>query len=115
MATQTTNYEFVKPAGTENADIVIFDNNMDSLDSEMHKIAAALAIIQTGDTATRAIEEGKFVFWKNVLYRVIAPIANGDTLSDANLSTELGGSLNDPKFPETRSVTWKYNESEDLD
>jgi len=108
MATQTTNYEFVKPDGNENADIIIFDNNMDSLDSEINKASATLAIIQNTDNATADITDAAYVFWKNSLRRASGSIATGDTLSDENLLPVSNGALNEPAFPQVRTVTWTY-------
>lgn len=113
MATHTTNYEFVKPEGNENADIIIFDNNMASLDSEMNKIAAALAIIQRGDTATKNIANGKYVLWKNGMYKTVSDIAAGDELGDQNLRSVSSDAMNEPRFPETRTVTWTYTVEKD--
>ena len=53
-----------------------------------------VAIVQTTNTATRAISSGQFVLWKGSLYTASSAIASGATLSSSNLTAVSGGVAN---------------------
>ena len=53
-----------------------------------------VAIVQTTDTATRAISSGQFVLWKGSLYTASSAIASGATLSLSNLTAVSDGVAN---------------------
>lgn len=53
MATNTTNYGLVKPAGTEKYDIAVQNGNMDKIDAQMKKNADDIAK-KTDDTTVNA-------------------------------------------------------------
>lgn len=54
-----------------------------------------IAIVQTTNTATRAISSGQFVLWKGSLYKASAAIASGATLSSSNLTAVSDGVANE--------------------
>lgn len=54
----------------------------------------AYFISPPSSTATKAMARGSLVFWNDQLYQATADIANGDTLSESNVSTVSNGGLN---------------------
>lgn len=56
MATTTTNYGLIKPAGTDKYDISVFNGNADKIDAQMKKNADAIAAVpNTYETKANAI------------------------------------------------------------
>lgn len=76
------------------ADIPVNHNENIDVDAAISETAAAIAIIENGDTATHSILKKQFVIWKHRLYKATANIAIDDALSLANLSPLNNGGLN---------------------
>lgn len=94
MPERTTNYGLTKPGGTDTLNIEVINTDMDSVDDLMHSAHVDLALVQNGDTATKAIPAKSFLIWKGTLYitnRVI-PMAGAITL--AALDAVNGGGFN---------------------
>lgn len=73
--------------------------------TEFENTNGAIAIVQTGDTATQTIDAGAFVMWKGVLYTADAAIPSGDPFATSggskNLTAEPNGGLNALNRPVT--------------
>lgn len=79
MATNTTNYNLVKPAYADTADIADINGNMDIIDGQMKtnadgvsstnsslaKTEAGLAVIVTGDTCPLSVPAGGYAYIKS--------------------------------------------------
>ena len=77
-------------------DLVILGDEVRNNNSYISNLQSGLAIVQDGDTATKAITAGQYVCWKSSMRYAKANIAVGETLSSTNLGlvTTDGGSLN---------------------
>ena len=115
MATNTTNYNLVKPAYADTADIADINGNMDIIDGQMKtnannissngtaisNVQDGLAIVATGNTHA-AIPAGRFVYIKNHgsladgLYKNTSgsTIVQNATLSSSNVTADSTGGLN---------------------
>jgi hypothetical protein len=115
MATNTTNYNLVKPAYADTADIADINGNMDVIDGQMKtnangvssnataisNVQDGLAIVATGNTHA-AIPAESFVYIKSHgtladgLYKNTSgsTIAQNATLSSSNVTADSTGGLN---------------------
>lgn len=82
------------PTSSLSVHISLATNGSDVLQSNVYT-QGEIAIVQTGTTATVAIEEGKYVSLNNMLYKTIAPIAIGDLFGSSNLASVSDGAAND--------------------
>jgi len=97
MATNTTNFDLVKPAGSDNYDIDSFHNgSMDKIDSALQGLGTGLAIISKNNTHG-AISSGEYVYvhghgsLAEGLYKANTNIAANGTLTSSNLTAASGG------------------------
>ena len=97
MATNTTNFDLVKPAGSDNYDIDSFHNgSMDKIDSALQGLGTGLAIISKNNTHG-AISSGEYVYvhghgsLAEGLYKANTNIAANGTLTSSNLTAVSGG------------------------
>lgn len=106
MGSQTTNYDFNKPAKTDNVMIGELNENMDildglltSIDEKDNKHERSIAIVSDGNTHI-AIGSGQFVYVRGHntltegLYKATADISENGTLSLSNLTASSSGGLN---------------------
>ena len=77
-------------------DRVILGDEVRNNYSYISNMQSGLAIVQDGDTATKAITEGQYVCWKGSMRYAKANIAIGETFSGTNLGllTTYNGALN---------------------
>lgn len=77
-------------------DRVILGDEVRNNNSYITNLQSGLAIVQDGDTATKAITQGQYVLWKSSMRYAKANIAIGETLSSTNLGTVTyeNGALN---------------------
>lgn len=77
-------------------DRVILGDEIRNNNSYITNLQSGLAIVQDGDTATKAITQGQYVLWKSSMRYAKANIAIGETLSSTNLGsvTYDNGALN---------------------
>ena len=77
-------------------DRVILGDEVRNNNSYISNLQSGLAIVQDGDTATKAITEGQYVLWKSSMRYAKANISVGETLSGTNLGlvTTYNGALN---------------------
>lgn len=78
----------------------------DGINTALDSSNACDAIVANGDTAPRAISLGQYVIWKGAAYKSRADIANGATLSSANLESLPNGIGNDLLAPITANITF---------
>jgi len=97
MATNTTNFDLVKPAGSDNYDIDSFHNgSMDKIDSALQGLGTGLAIISKNNTHG-VISSGEYVYvhghgsLAEGLYKANTNIAANGTLTSSNLTAVSGG------------------------
>lgn len=99
MATNTTNYNLVKPAYTEAADIAVVNGDMDKIDAALTAQSNGYALIANGNTHVQ-IAQGQYVYVRNHsslsegLYRATSTIQANGTLSTSNLTRDSAGELN---------------------
>ena len=100
MAGSTTNIGLIKPTYSEDADVAIINENMDTLDSTISALDNGLAIVSNNNTHG-AITAGQYVYVRNHgslaegMYTANSNIAANATLSSSNLTAVTGGGLND--------------------
>lgn len=100
MATNTQNYNMVKPGIDDDALIADLNGNTDIIDAEMRAIRDNIAIVVNGNTAPRAISAGQYLFIKNNSslsaggYHATANIANGATITSSNVTADADGVVN---------------------
>lgn len=77
-------------------DRVILGDEVRNNNSYITNMQSGLAIVQDGDTATKAITQGQYVLWKSSMRYAKANIAIGETLGSTNLGsvTYDNGALN---------------------
>lgn len=77
-------------------DRVILGDEVKSNNANITNLQSGLAIVQDGDTATKAITQGQYVLWKSSMRYAKANIAIGETLGSTNLGlvTYENGALN---------------------
>jgi len=110
MATTTTNYGLKKPEYSDTADIADINGNMDDIDASLGAKDGALALVNSGDTASQNIASGKYVYVRGHstlaegLYTASSAIASGDTLSGSNLTaaSDVLNSLKDSSVKKYR-------------
>lgn len=66
-------------------DRVILGDEVRNNNSYITNLQSGLAIVQDGDTATKAITQGQYVLWKSSMRYAKANIAIGETLGSTNL------------------------------
>ena len=99
MATNTTNFNLIKPAYTDTADIADINGNMDKVDVSLNGLADAIAIVANNNTHA-AIMTGQYVYvhghgsLAEGLYTAKSNIAANATLSTSNLQADGSGGLN---------------------
>lgn len=99
MAGSTTNIGLKKPTYSEDADVAIINENMDTLDSTISALDNGLAIVSNNNTHG-AITAGQYVYVRNHgslaegMYTANSNIAANATLSSSNLTAVSSGSLN---------------------
>lgn len=99
MAGSTTNIGLIKPTYSEDADVAIINENMDTLDSTISALDNGLAIVSNNNTHG-AITAGQYVYVRNHgslaegMYTANSNIAANATLSSSNLTAVSSGSLN---------------------
>ena len=99
MAGSTTNIGLKKPTYSEDADVAIINENMDTLDSTISALDNGLAIVSNNNTHG-AITAGQYVYVRNHgslaegMYTANSNIAANATLSSSNLTAASSGSLN---------------------
>ena len=100
MATNTTNFDLVKPAGSDSYDISSFHNgSMEKIDSALQGLGTGLAIISKGNTHG-AISSGQYVYvhghgsLAEGLYKANSNISSNGTLTSSNLTAVSNGGLN---------------------
>lgn len=99
MAGSTTNIGLIKPTYSEDADVAIINENMDTLDSTISALDNGLAIVSNNNTHG-AITAGQYVYVRNHeslaegMYTANSNIAANATLSSSNLTVISSGSLN---------------------
>ena len=100
MATNTPNYNMVKPGIDDDALIADLNGNTDIIDAEMRAIRDNIAIVVNGNTAPRAISAGQYLFIKNHStlsaggYHATANIANGAAITSSNVAADADGVVN---------------------
>ena len=100
MAGSTTNIGLIKPTYSEDADVAIINENMDTLDSTISALDNGLAIVSNNNTHG-AITAGQYVYVRNHgslaegMYTANSNIAANAALSSSNLTAVTGGGLND--------------------
>lgn len=97
MATNTTNFDLVKPAGSDSYDISSFHNgSMDKIDSALQGLGTGLAIISKNNTHV-PINEGEYVYihghgsLAEGLYKATMNIVNNGTLNNSCVTPVSGG------------------------
>ena len=99
MATNTTNFNLIKPEYTDTADIADINGNMDKVDASLNGLADAIAIVANNNTHA-AITAGQYVYvhghgsLAEGLYTAKSNIAANATLSTSNLQADGSGGLN---------------------
>jgi len=113
MATNTTNFDLVKPAGSDNYDIDSFHNgSMDKIDSALQGLGTGLAIISKNNTHG-AISSGEYVYvhghgsLAEGLYKANTNIAANGTLTSSNL-TAVSGGLGTQVASLSNQIKWTY-------
>lgn len=124
MAGSTTNIGLIKPTYSEDADVAIINENMDTLDSTISALDNGLAIVSNNNTHG-AITAGQYVYVRNHgslaegMYTANSNIAANATLSSSNLTAVSSGSLNklnsDLAALNSNLGTWGYASDADTD
>ena len=106
MATYTSYYNLTKPEGTERVNIGIINQNMDAIDTQMHKNAQSIIAnhggmaIPSNNNTHAAVSSGQYVYVYNHsslaegLYIAKSSISTNGALSLSNLTAVSNGGLN---------------------
>jgi len=102
LATNTTNYNIVKPAENENADVAVINSNMDIIDGQMktnHDLAAGKQDPLTYDTeptenSTKMVKSGGIFSYIKTKVDALTALINGKQATLTFDSTPTSGSTN---------------------
>ena len=99
MATNTTNYNLIKPAYSDTADIGDINDNMDAIDTAMQNNKDAtlgIASVITGSTnnSGHAISEGEYFIANGTKYIATAAIPSGSAWSGSSQSVSTHDFIN---------------------
>lgn len=105
MATKTTNYNLIKPALEDDADIRVINGNMDVLDNQLKSISDKAS--NTADNAYNNLTVSSDYTWK--FTKGSGANASYDTIKKATTATAMGGTTSTYKVPTDAS---KYGQLE---
>ena len=99
----TPNLNLYKPSGDDYvSNVRDLNNNYDLIDTAIgsnrtaiENDRIAMAVYESGDTATQAISAGQYVMWKGSLCIASSAIPSGATLSASNLTAVSNGGFNE--------------------
>lgn len=102
MATTTTNYSLIKPAGGESASISTINSNMDTIDSVMYNTQSGIApLYDATTTSSNAYNTGDIVIYNTVLYKCIDDDVYGAWNSEKWETVTIADLLVVPGAPDT--------------
>jgi len=117
MATNTTNYNLIKPAYEDIADIADINDNMDTIDGALTdgiNATKGIASVITGTTnnSGRTIASGEYFIANGVMYKATASIPSGGVWNNSKeaVSDDLINTLNNNKVPKVADSVNNIND-----
>lgn len=102
MATTTTYFGLIKPAGGESGSITPINSNMDTIDEVMNNIQSSIAsLYDATTTSSNAYNTGDLVIYNSTLYKCIDDTVYGAWNSEKWELVTLADLLTIPSAPDT--------------